>query len=963
MQKLIKISRRNRVRRLAGRIGFAGAFALFCAGSVQAQVTVTTLGGGAAALKDGLTSTARFNEPFGLALDSSGNLYMADRNNNRVRKITAAGDKATSRTTSFITALNKPVDVKLDADGNLLVLTSGDGRIRKYGTGGTTGNLLSTNYAVLSAPSAFALDAGGNIYVTQTNGFLKRIAITNTAVAVTVTNGFRQPQGVAVLSSGTIAVADTGNNAIRLVNPVTGGITHLSGSTNGSAGFADGAPTTARFYQPYKIAPTANGSLVVADRYNNRVRLVLPGGTASTIYGTSSNLWVANYYPGWQDGVSTNAHAREPVGVAVASNGDVFTTEVRWDLLRLAKGGAGSSTGGPGSTNNHSTANSISFGFESGEASSEFVGAAGQTFFAPITLSLVSNQSVYSFQFNASLTNLGSAPEVPGTDRLFASFLQKPSDDTNSPPGSFVQIRPNYFANMPNLMSVGWFERYSGTNLYNTLSQDLVRYSQAHNIQYIGANGKVILGTYGFTIPTTAQTNDIYQIELGRPSGSSDGVQTDLNVQTPKTGSLQGGAINAVKNVSIGSRPYVVGDVLPFRWFNAGDFGDTYILNTDLLQVFQSTDFSPSSINEPLPGSDFFDAMDSSDGSIGSLLADDSSINNILFGDGTLDVTDLYVSFRRSLDPSLKWYARYWTNGAREVVEVTNHFPSSLAASQETSKVTKDVLSGESPSVKIIASDIVADQTNVVTIPIRAEVKGSLPIRIALLNITVQPLDNSPGVVSATFSSALGQPTLTDSKGAGNYSAAWLNRGVTGISGTNNIGVLTVTLPSGTPKSAAYKVCFNHASVSPNGLGLFPQKTINGLLTKSNRSASSQNDGIPDSWRLKYFGTISSNLLTLATADADGDNVSNVNEYKMGTDPNDVSSFLRMLEPKKQAGLTVRWPSASGRTYVVESSPALFDAPWTVISTNIAGTGDDLEFSDSAAANGTRFYRVRVLEP
>ncbi len=955
MQKLQFFAGQKRSRRLAAQIGLTAACVLLCAGSSQGEVVVTTLGGGAAAIRDGLTTQARFNDPYGLALDTSGNLYMADRNNNRIRKVTAAGDKATSRTTSFIISLNKPVDVAIDASGNLLVLTAGDGRIRKYGTAGTTGNLISTNYPVLSAPSAFALDAAGNIYVTQTNGFLKRIPVTNSAIAQIITNGFRQPQGVAVLASGNIAVSDTGNNAIRQVNPSTFAITHLSGSTNGASGFADGAPTVARFYQPHKLAKAPNGNLVVADRYNHRVRLVLPSGTASTLYGVSSNLWNASYYPGWFDGTSTNAHAREPVGVTVATNGNVFTTEVRWDLLRVATGGdTGAGTGGGTIGGGGSTAtNSINFGFANGEASSDFIGAAGQSFYAPVTLSLVPAQKIYAFQFNVTVTNLGpvNITDLPA----FFSMLQKPSTDTNLPPGYFDAIEPSILTSFPRLMTVGWFERYSGTNLYNTLAQDLVTYSQAHNFQYNSVNGKVFLGAYRFTIPSTAQPTDIYQIELGRPSGTQDGVQTPVNIRP----------VNALKQVSIANRRYIVGDTIPFRWFNAGDFGDGFIVNTDLIQVFQSCgEFKPIRINTPPSDSDFFDAMDSSDGTVSTslLLADDSSIDTITQGDGSLNVDDLYVSYRRSLDPTLKWFARYWTNGFRAAEEVPNVFPQSFTETAAP-KYVQDVNSGAAPFVTFVAPDVIAGTNRTIVVPIRAEIKGTLPIRITMLNFSIKPLDGSPAVASIQFTSPLGQPAFADSQGVGSYGAAWLNRGAAGLYGTNNIGTLTINLPVGTPNNAAYSIQFNHASASPNGLGVFPQKTCNGLLTVTDRSASSQNDGIPDSWRLKYFGTISSNLLSLASSDADGDGVSNFNEYKAGTDPNNITSFLRLLDAKKQAGLTVRWPSVSGKTYVVESSPALLGTPWSVISTNITGTGDNLEYTDSSANPDTRFYRVRVLEP
>ena len=132
------------------------------------------------------------------------------------------------------------------------------------------------------------------------------------------------------------------------------------------------------------------------------------------------------------------------------------------------------------------------------------------------------------------------------------------------------------------------------------------------------------------------------------------------------------------------------------------------------------------------------------------------------------------------------------------------------------------------------------------------------------------------------------------------------------------------------------------------------------MITLSNRSTPG-NDGIPDSWRLRYFGSIN-NVLSQATADADGDGATNWQEYKAGTDPNDANSVLRL---KSNAGLpqecVVRWPSVAGRQYVIERAASLYSPAWTPVSTN-SGTGLDLEFRDASGGTASRFYRVRLLQ-
>jgi hypothetical protein len=346
---------------------------------------------------------------------------------------------------------------------------------------------------------------------------------------------------------------------------------------------------------------------------------------------------------------------------------------------------------------------------------------------------------------------------------------------------------------------------------------------------------------------------------------------------------------------------------------------------------------------------------------------DDTDINQIAFGDGILDVCDVYVTYRRSLDPSLTWFKRFWNNGKR-VAEITPN----VAAHVSTKSIVSDSpvvqpkvqSSSTYPQVNFTAGDIQGSAGQVVQIPINAQILGNYPLRVLMLNLTVEPLDGSPALttpVQFTQTAPLGAPYTTDSKGNGNYAAVWLNSSIAGLTGTTTLGTLTVTLPAGASANAAYAVHFDHASASPNGLATFPEQTLTGLITLSSRTNSTYGDGIPDSWRLRWFGTVN-NYLSASNACPSGDGVNNWMKYVAGVDPNtpnDFPSLKAKTSVPDGATSAIHWPSVSGKQYVILRSSSLFSGSWTAISTN-TGTGSDLEFDDQSGG-AMRFYRVQIL--
>jgi hypothetical protein len=153
-------------------------------------------------------------------------------------------------------------------------------------------------------------------------------------------------------------------------------------------------------------------------------------------------------------------------------------------------------------------------------------------------------------------------------------------------------------------------------------------------------------------------------------------------------------------------------------------------------------------------------------------------------------------------------------------------------------------------------------------------------------------------------------------------------------------------------------VKLDRISGSPNGISLFPVRSGNGIISMSNRPTPVWNDGIPDAWRQKYFGSLS-DVRSAAAVDADGDGLSNYDEYKLGTNPTDSSDNLRLHATANGRGVNLRFHTASGKMYRLEGSANLDS--WFTVQINVPGTGADLELPAPGGAHSF-YYRVRLQE-
>ena len=325
------------------------------AAAIAASGTVSTLAGtGAIGFVNGAGTSARFNNPTGVALDVSGNVYVADYDNAAIRKITPAGVVSTlagTGTSGFVNGSGasarfySPMGVAVDVSGNVYVADTNNHAIRKISPAGVVSTLAGSGSAgfvdgtgttaSFYYPGGVAVDVSGNVYVAENNHVIRKISpagVVSTLAgsgAIGFVNGnattarFNSPGGVAVDSFGNVYVADSGNYAIRKITPA-GVVTTLAGS--GTVGLVNGTGTTARFSNAQSVAVDGSGNVYVADLRNYVIRKITPAGVVSTLAGSGS--------VGFVDGPGASASFNFPWSVAVQGSGYVFVADASNNAIR-----------------------------------------------------------------------------------------------------------------------------------------------------------------------------------------------------------------------------------------------------------------------------------------------------------------------------------------------------------------------------------------------------------------------------------------------------------------------------------------------------------------------------------------------------------------------------------------------------------------------------------------------------
>lgn len=323
---------------------------------------------------DGSGSAATFNRLFGLALDRAGNVYVADQNNHRIRKISAGGAVTTlaggggpgwngqgyKDDTGAAAAFNYPTGVAVDATGNVFVADNSNNRIRKITPGGVVTTLAGgggtgTNgrgkadgtgtAAAFGSPCGLCFGPNGDLFVVETT-YNRVRRVTPAGVVTTFAGGggggnfgtgyinatgtaaaFDMPYGISSDAAGNLYVAEINNHCVRKITPAAVVSTFAGGGGPGAGGrgFLDGTGSAAAFMGTTGITTDAGGNLYVADSWNNAIRKVTPAAVVTTIAGGGrGNL----------DAIGAAATFNGPLGITIDPAGNLYISDFSNNKIR-----------------------------------------------------------------------------------------------------------------------------------------------------------------------------------------------------------------------------------------------------------------------------------------------------------------------------------------------------------------------------------------------------------------------------------------------------------------------------------------------------------------------------------------------------------------------------------------------------------------------------------------------------
>ena len=317
------------------------------------------------------------DSPSGVDVNSDGEIFISDTDNNRVRALVFPGERRISILVTVAgngersfsgeqapaenATLHFPSDVAIDSDGNIYFSDTANHRVRRIdretglirtvagsGAAGSLGEGGQGTDARLNSPEGLAFDSNGDLYIADTaNNRVLKLDIVSGVISRIAGDGhdsfkgeninareasLNRPKALAIDEDDNLYLADSRNNRIRVIDLDTNQISTLAGNNQTGFGGDGGAARGARLANPEGVAVDPNGNIIIADTGNRRIRRVEAGnGTISTIAGNGSVIYAGD------GGPATEASMSAPRRVAAEPNGNVFISDALDHRIRAIK--------------------------------------------------------------------------------------------------------------------------------------------------------------------------------------------------------------------------------------------------------------------------------------------------------------------------------------------------------------------------------------------------------------------------------------------------------------------------------------------------------------------------------------------------------------------------------------------------------------------------------------------------
>ncbi len=966
---------------------------------IAADGYVTTLAGGVVGFADGIGASAMFNNPAGLAADLAGNVYIADMNNNAVRKLDVANRVTT--VAGGASVFRRPAAVALGEDGTIYVADSGNNSIRTIATDGTvslfagsgssavrgaTDAIIATD-ARFSNPQGLLWIGGSDLLVSDTdNQILRRVyfnsSITNYSVGTltnTVGAGLLSPVGLAKDQNGDYLVVDLRGKAVLRISvtesqipvrdPSIGTVVLVPDATGGSS--AQLTPITSSVF---------NNDVVVAilAEPGTETFYTTDGTEPSTIHGTTPPPY-ENGQPSLPNSIIDTSQPGAPADITIkafsTSTGRrasaTVTARFRFQVANPALIGNNASFVTIDCATLGALIHYTTDGSEPTQSSPLYVLGSALNIVQG-TNDVTLKAKAYKNGYEASRTvsglflyekvqistvgmtrdfvgGIGSTIVVPVEVQLTNSGLKslqfrvEVSPLTGGTPAISDQMRVvgidpdvDYLPIPRPVTDTNITLPYFGVYTNGPATGLAVGYFATNYT--LDVKGKMTVAMLAIPIPTNAVEGQTYKLSLLFPSGTADGFEAPV-------------PLNALpdRTITVSNVAYIVGDSALSGFYNAGDFGNGNLNNNDVNHAF----YASLGVRRPYVFSDVFDAMD----------AYPEDTVGVVGGDGDIRFLDWNTIFDRSLRLSPNNYSRRWAPGGFRVPGGTNL---NLLPASPATQITVDT-SGRAWQVEGTLSASYLPNVNpgdTVSVPVFLAVTPDHSLSGLQFRAAALPSLGAPPVSGLSFKAAAGKPTPAFSGAlAGTVLCGWpLDSFNPELVGDGNLlGYLTLTVPQDAKPNDYYTIRFFFAGGGTRQNGQKVECRLQSLAGSVWVQSPVQKapDVISDEWRTRFFGRLDG-FFTGAFADPDGDGKNNLQEFLAGTDPAKLRFYTLSASWRTQLqAFKLKWYAKTGKTYVIESATDSVNGPWQPVSEVLAGKGDLLDFDAPKTGLGAMFYRVR----